>query len=164
MQETIAKPNKKILIIDLSMPLLTDLNLRRYANILLLTIDDIARIVDVGVEKRKAAAVEANELINKQLIEYQNWLKRRGLTPVIRALRDNADEIRQEVLSEAEKKLHNGEAAYDVLRAMSVKLTNKLLHNPTVNLCASEDKLQDELTGLISYLYDLDVQYNKEVR
>lgn len=158
LQQTIMNPSKKLLIIDLSMPLLTNLNLRKYENIVVLTVDDIAKIVDVGLERRKLAAMKANEIIDQQVVEYQNWLKRRGLTPVIRALRNNADEIRQEVLSEAEKKLQNGEAAYDVLRAMSVKLTNKLIHNPTVNLCASEDKLQDELTGLISYLYDLNVQ------
>lgn len=39
---------KKILIIDLSMPLVTNLRLRKYPNITLLTIDDIAKIVDVG--------------------------------------------------------------------------------------------------------------------
>ena len=157
LQETILSKHKKLMIIDLSMPLLTSLNLRKHANITLLTIDDIARIVDVGVEKRKIAAIDANNLIEQKLVEYQNWLKKRGLAPVIRALRNNADAIRQEVLTEAEKKVQNGESVQEVLKKMSVKLTNKLLHSPTVNLCASEDKFQDDLTGLIAYLYDLNI-------
>ena len=158
LQPTVVNPAKELLIIDLSMPLLTDLALRKYPNITILTVDDIAKIVDVGIEKRKVAAVDASDLIDQKLVEYQSWLKKRGLTPVIRALRDNADAIRQEVLTEAEKKLHNGELPHNVLREMSVKLTNKLLHGPTVNLCASEDKLHDDLPGLVTYLYDLNVQ------
>jgi glutamyl-tRNA reductase len=150
----------RLMIIDLSMPLITSLELRKYSNITVLTIDDIAKIVDVGLEKRKIAALEANNIINSKLVEYQNWLKKRGLTPVIRALRDNADEIRQEVLTVAQKQLENGESPDDVLKAFSIKLTNRLLHGPTVNLCASEDKLQEDLAGLITYLYDLEIQAN----
>lgn len=151
---------EKTLIIDLSMPLITNLNLRNYDNMVVLTIDDIAKIVDVGVEKRKIAALEANNIINEKLIEYQGWLKKRGLTPVIRALRNNANEIREEVLFQAQKQLENGESPDNVLKGLSIKLTNRLLHEPTVNLCSSEDKLQDELTGLITYLYNLEVQAN----
>jgi glutamyl-tRNA reductase len=147
--------NKPILIIDLSMPLLTDLELRRHPNIKILTIDDIAKIVDVGVEKRKIAAFEADSLINSKLIEYQNWLKKRDLSPVIKQLRDNAEEIRLDVLTIAQKQLQNGELADEVLRSLSVKLTNKLLHNPTVNLCAAENNLQTNVTELVHYLYDL---------
>ena len=158
LHKSISDASKKLLIIDLSMPLITNLALRKFTNIMVLTIDDIARIVDVGVEKRKIAAVEANNIINAKLKEYQNWLKKRGLTPVIRALRDNADEIRQDVLIQAQRQLENGEAPGQVLKAMSIKLTNRLLHGPTVNLCSSEDKLQSELAGLITYLYDLEIQ------
>ena len=39
---------------------------------------------------------------------------------------------------------------------MSIKLMNKLLHAPTVNLAKTEHKLQDDLVNLVSYLYDLE--------
>ena len=156
-----AKANgKNLLIIDLSMPLITNISLRNYPNITVLTIDDIAKIVDVGIDKRKLAALEASNIIESKVVEYQNWLKKRGLTPVIRALRENADEIRQEVLSYAEKQLENGDAPYDVLRCLSIKLTNRLIHSPTVNLCSSEDKKQEEIARLITYLYDLEIKAN----
>lgn len=158
--KTRIQESKKLLVIDLSMPLITNLSLRKHENVIVLTIDDIAKIVDVGMEKRKIAAIEADTIIEEKLIEYQGWLKKRGLTPVIRALRDNADEIRKEVLSIAQRQLESGEAADNVLRELSIKLTNRLIHGPTVNLCGSTDKLQDELTGLVTYLYDLEIQAN----
>lgn len=148
--------NKPLLIIDLSMPLVSDLGLRKHESITLLTIDDIAKIVDVGMQKRKVAALEAEALINSKLVDYQNWLNKKEITPVIKALRDNAETIRAEVLSGAKRQLQNGEAALDVLNSLSIKLTNKLLHSPTVNLCATNDKLQNDLSDLTKFLYNLD--------
>ncbi|MBP9742434.1 MAG: glutamyl-tRNA reductase [Burkholderiales bacterium] len=158
LDKAILNKTRKLLIIDLSMPLITDLSIRNNMHIIVLTVDDIAQIVDVGLEKRKVAALEADSIINDKLVEYQNWLKKRELTPVIRALRDNADEIRQEVLLNAQKQLANGESPDVVLRELSVKLTNRLIHNPTVNLCSSTNELQKELSGLVTYLYDLNIQ------
>ena len=160
-QNLIKQDNNKRLIIDLSMPLITDLTLGDFENITVLTIDDIAKIVDVGIEKRKTVALNANNIIDAKLVEYQNWLKKRGLAPVIKAFRSNADEVRKEVLLNAQKQLDSGEAPDVVLGELSVKLTNRLIHNPTVNLCRSTDKLQNELVGLLTYLYDLEIQANE---
>ncbi|MFN7095617.1 MAG: hypothetical protein ACK4M7_09665, partial [Burkholderiales bacterium] len=154
--QQIINQGQRLLIIDLSMPLITSLRLRKFPNITVLTIDDIAKIVDVGVTKRKIAAIEANNLINDKLIEYQSWLKKRGLTPLIKALRDGADTIRMEALAVAQKQLLNGESPDMVLHNLSIKLTNKLLHSPTVNLCNTSGELQDDLASLVSYLYDLE--------
>lgn len=156
--EDIIEAEQKLLIIDLSMPLISSLDLRKYSNITLITIDDIAKIVDVGVQKRKVAAVKADQIINDKLIEYQNWLKKRSLTPLIKALRDSADSTRLEVLSAAQNQLNHGEDAMDVLRNFSVKLMNKLLHTPTVNLCAVNDDEQDNLAKFVSYLYELEIK------
>jgi glutamyl-tRNA reductase len=150
-------PSKEpLLIIDLSVPLITDVKLRQYEHIKLLTIDDIAKIVDVGMEKRKLAALEAEGIIEAKLTEYQGWLKKRELSPLIKALRDNAEKARQELLIGAYRQLQNGENAVDVLNTLSLKLMNKLLHEPTVNLCSSVDNLQADLSSLVRHLYDLE--------
>lgn len=163
---------KELLIIDLSMPLITNINLLEFPNIKLFSIDDIAGIVDVGIEKRKLASIDANIIINEQIEEYQNWLKKRGLSPLIKALRNHAENIRLEVLSIAQNQLQNGESADEVIKQLSIKLTNKLLHEPTVNLCISQKtdvttnlKLefesnkvhQDELVSLVKHLYNLNL-------
>lgn len=150
--------NKNKIIIDLSMPILTDLSLKNSPAMTIVTIDDIAEIVDVGIEQRKLKAELAEKIIENQIIEYQNWLKKRGLTPVIRALRDHADDIRLSVLSDAERRIQNGDAPVEVIQELSIKLTNKLLHAPTVNLCAIEDTISDDLIEMIRYLYSLDLK------
>lgn len=146
----------KILIIDISMPAITDLSLRKYKNITILTIDDVGKFVDVGAEQRKIALYNADCLIEMKMSEYKKWLKKRGLSPVIRALRDQAEGSRRDVLDQAQKQLLNGENVDEVLNSMSMKLMNKLLHAPTVNLSKTEHKLQDDLIHLVGYLYDLE--------
>jgi glutamyl-tRNA reductase len=151
------RAEKKLLIIDLSMPLVSDIGLRKHPFITMLTIDDIAKIVDVGVQKRKIAATEAQSIINAKLADYRNWLNKKEITPVIKALRDNGESIRLEVLAGAKRQLQNGEAIEDVLDSLSIKLTNKFLHTPTVNLCATSGKLQNDLSDLAKFLYNLDL-------
>lgn len=155
--EAVINSKKKLLIIDLSMPLVIDVKLKDDTNITVLTIDDIAKIVDVGVEKRKLAAAHAESVIENKLSAYQNWLKKRNLSPVIRALRDDAECIRNNALQIAVRDLENGEDAKTVLMNLSVRLTNKLLHAPTVNLCVANDAImQDNLVDLVNHLYDLE--------
>ena len=153
------KNQKPLLIVDLSMPLVTDLTLRQYNNISVITVDDIAKMVDVGIEKRQIAATSADIIIAEKLTEYLNWEKKRWLSPLIKALRDNAELIRNDVLSQAQKQLQNGAPVDTVLTELSVKLTNKLLHAPTVNLCATSiNDSHDDLMGLVSSLYNLEMK------
>ena len=146
---------KELLIIDLSVPLLSSNELLKHNNIKIITVDDIAKIVDVGLDKRKVASQEANGIIENKLNDYQQWLKKRTIAPLIKAIRDDADNVRQEALMQAQKLLQNGDSPDDVLRQFSVQLMNKLLHNPTVNLCSSNGMQQDDLLDLAGYLYGI---------
>lgn len=143
------------LIIDLSMPLMIEERLCHDEQLIVLTIDDIAKLVDVGVEKRKLAAIEAESIIAQKIDDYHIWKRKRGLSPLIRQLRDQAEQKRLESLAVAEKQLMNGVAPQEVLSQLSIQLTNKLLHEPTVNLLAENNQSQDELAELVSKLYGL---------
>ena len=155
--EASIKSQKKLLIVDVSVPLISDISLRKHDNIQLITVDDIASIVDVGLDKRKIAAQQAHSIIEGKLLDYQQWLKKRTMAPLIKAIRDDAESVRQEALTNAQKLLQNGEAPDDVLRQFSMQLMNKLLHNPTVNLCSSSGMQQEDLLDLVGYLYGVNV-------
>lgn len=144
------------LIIDLSMPMVVEKQLRNDSGVILLTIDDIAKLVDVGIEKRKLAAVEAESIIAEKIEDYHAWQRKRGFAPLIRQLRDQAEQRRIEALSVAEKQLMNGVSVQEVLGQLSVQLTNKLLHQPTVNLLAHQGQLQHDLVELVTKLYGLE--------
>ncbi len=150
------KSGARKLIIDLSMPAMTSRLLKNRAVLEVITIDDVARLVDVGLEKRKDAALLAEKIISTKLDDYQAWLRKRGLAPIIKRLREESDLIRSESLAVAEKQLQNGISPTEVLRQLSLQLTNRLLHNPTVKICSSTGPYQDSLVDLVNYLYGLD--------
>lgn len=145
------------LIIDLSMPLVISKNLNKHTNLIILTVDDIAKLVDVGLEKRKLAAVEAEGIIAGKLTDYHAWLRKRGFTPLIKKLLEQSEQIRQESLLAAEKHLLNGVDPSEVLKQLSVQLTNRLLHHPLVNITAADGKLQDVRLELLAELYSLEI-------
>lgn len=151
---------KSTLIIDLSMPLISAYTLHETQSITLITIDDVAKIVDIGIEERKLKAKAAEEMIAGKLDQYQTWLRKKSLSPLIKAIRDDAEEMRLALLQVATRQLQNGSNPEEILNQLSIKLVNKMLHNPMVNLCAANSEIQDDLMGLMSYLYDLKLEAN----
>lgn len=147
--------NVSKLIIDLSMPLVISNDLFNYRNLKILTVDDIAKLVDIGIDKRKIAAIEAESIITHKLSDYHAWMRKRSFTPLIRKFKQQSELIREESLLQAEKQLVNGVSANEVLQQLSTQLTNRLLHNPLVNISNADENLRDELIELFSYLYDL---------
>ncbi|MDD3266155.1 MAG: glutamyl-tRNA reductase [Burkholderiales bacterium] len=154
--ESLPSRLNKQLIIDLSMPMIIERNLVNDEKLRIITIDDIAKLVDVGKEERKLAALSAEKIVFDKIDDYHGWQRKRGFVPLIRQLRDQAEQLRLEALAIAEKQLQNGTSAEHVVTQLSVQLTNKLLHQPTVNLWATDDELQDDLAGLIAKLYGLE--------
>lgn len=143
------------LIIDLSMPLVISRDIIRHKSFDVITVDEVAKLVDVGIEKRRQAALDAEDIIALKLKDYQNWLRRRNFAPIIKKLREQSESIRQESLTQAMKQLQNSEDPHEVLKQFSIQLTNRLLHTPTVMIAAHQDSGQD-LAGMVSYLYDLE--------
>ncbi|MND02914.1 Glutamyl-tRNA reductase [compost metagenome] len=60
-----------------------------------------------------------------------HWMQLRESVPLIRQLRDQAEELRRLELDRALKALARGDDPALVLEALSQGLTNKLLHAPT---------------------------------
>jgi glutamyl-tRNA reductase len=145
-----------LMIIDLSMPLVTDKEL--YQQVKFFSIDDIKDIVEVGVDTRKLASDMASKIIKDKIDEYKMWQKKRNLSPIIKELRSHIEQIRLEVLNEFIKNNMSEESKLS-LEDLSIKLTNRFLHMPTVNLCSFNQNNFEQLTELVSVLFGI----NKKV-
>lgn len=120
------------LYLDLSMPRIFNKDIEELSPAFLYGIDDLEQIIEEGREERLKAAKEAETFLNLFSDDYIAWLNSKPQHNLIKNLRDNANVISQELLSEAKKKLHNGENPETVLETLSYKLTKKLLHYPSV--------------------------------
>ncbi|MGC0152925.1 glutamyl-tRNA reductase [Chromobacterium vaccinii] len=150
-----ARRHRPMFMLDLAVPRDVELEVGKLDDVFLYSVDDIAGIVEVGKEARQNAAAEAETIIQARVAEFSDWLKKRETVPLIRALRDEADRARRHALEGALKQLARGEAPEKVLEALSVQLTNKLMHPPTQALSSGSGAEHDAQVQAIARLYRL---------
>lgn len=123
--------HRPMFMLDLAVPRDIEPEVASLADVFLYTVDDIAEVVEVGREARQVAAEQAEGIIVSRVDEFGQWLRQRQSVPLIRALRDEGERLRRHTLEAAIKQLARGEPPEKVLEALSVQLTNKLMHPPT---------------------------------
>ena len=126
--------HRPIFMVDLAVPRDIEAEVGELSDIFLYTVDDLQNVVEENLQSRREAASEAEEIIDLQVNQFVNWLKSLDAVPMIRALRDNADTLRQTELDKAHRLLASGETAEVVIEALARSLTNKLTHTPTAAL------------------------------
>lgn len=150
-----------IFLLDLAVPRDIEQEASELDDAFLYTIDDMAGIVQNGQAARKQAAATAEDLVEEKVKEYLAWQETRKAVPLIRHLREQAEQTRQQILNKAIKRLNKGTPIEEVLTRLSHELTNSLIHPPTRAL-NKDSQRQPQLTTLISHIYQL--QTGKEHR
>lgn len=144
-----------LFMLDLAVPRDIEAEVGDLNDAYLYTVDDMVNIVQSGKEARQKAAAAAEELVSEKVAEFVRQQQGRQSVPLIRALRDEGEKARKQVLENAMKQLARGATAEEVLERLSIQLTNKLLHSPTqtLNKAGEEDK---DLVHAVAQIYHLD--------
>jgi len=150
-----ARRHRPMFMIDLAVPRDIEEEVGNLDDVFLYSVDDLAQVVESGLESRQAAVVEAVDIIATRVQDFLGWLAARDTVPVIRSLRDSAERMRRHEMEHAMKLLSKGEAPEKVLEHLSQRLTNKFLHAPTQALNLVEEGERDELQAAASRLFHL---------
>ncbi|HEZ2701706.1 TPA: glutamyl-tRNA reductase [Neisseria meningitidis] len=144
-----------LFMLDLAVPRDIEAEVGDLNDAYLYTVDDMVNIVQSGKEARQKAAAAAETLVSEKVAEFVRQQQGRKSVPLIKALRDEGEKARKQVLENAMKQLAKGATAEEVLERLSVQLTNKLLHSPTqtLNKAGEEDK---DLVHAVAQIYHLD--------
>ena len=147
--------NMPVFLLDLAVPRDIEAEVGELEDAYLYTVDDMMDIVQSGKDARKKAAAAAESMVEEKVSEFIRQQKNRQSVPLIRALRDEGERARRQVLENAMKQLAKGVSAEDVLERLSIQLTNKLLHSPTrtLNKAGSDNS---ELIDAVAQIYHLD--------
>jgi glutamyl-tRNA reductase len=134
--ETALKRRKRrpIFMVDLAVPRDIESQVGELEDIYLYTVDDLNQVIDENHRTRALAAESAQEIINFEVNNFEQWLKTHQSADEIRRLRDNAEAIKQQCIERVlaqYKKDHNVEKA---LQRLANTLTNKMLHGPTIEM------------------------------
>ena len=150
-----ARRHRPMVMVDLAVPRDIESEVAASGDVFLYTVDDLAKVVDSGLESRQAAVIEAEGIIDERVDGFLHWLDSRGTVPTIRALREHADALRRAELERASRLLARGEDPHKVLEALSQGLTNKLIHAPMRFLNDAEGELHGDCAELVQRLFNL---------
>jgi glutamyl-tRNA reductase len=126
-----ARRRRPIFMVDLAVPRDIEQEAAELDDVYLYTIDDLGEIVAANLDSRRSAVVQAEAIIETQVGQFMHWMQARDSVPLIRQLREQAEEMRRQELGRALKALARGDDPAAVLDTLSQGLTNKLLHAPT---------------------------------
>jgi len=126
-----ARRHRPIFMVDLAVPRDIEPEVAELDDVFLYTVDDLGSIVSENLNARRSAVEQAEAIIDTQVGQFMHWMQVRETVPLIRQLREQAEETRRHELDRALKALARGEDPAAVLESLSQGLTNKLLHAPT---------------------------------
>jgi glutamyl-tRNA reductase len=118
-------------MVDIAVPRDIEEEVSTLDDVYLYTVDDLQAVIEDNMKSRQNAAEQAEMMVNQEVGAYMEWLQARKQMGLIKAYRDDADNMRQETLAKALRRLKNGKSAEDTLTFLAHTLTNKLSHNAT---------------------------------
>ncbi len=146
---------RPVVMVDLAVPRDIEPEVSALEDVFLFSIEDLARMVEVGAEARRSAVNEAEVIIDSQVGQFIDWMKARDAVPLIRDLREQGETARLAELDRAMRSLGRGDAPAAVLEALSRSLTNKFLHAPTQALAQARGDEAASLHETLARLYRL---------
>ncbi|UMX66080.1 hypothetical protein MJ560_17370 [Klebsiella pneumoniae] len=102
----------------------------KLANAYLYSVDDFQNIIQHNLAQRKAAAVQAESIVERETGEFMAWLRAQSISGNIREYRSRSEQVREELTAKALAALKRGGDAQEIMQDLARKLTNRLIHAP----------------------------------
>ncbi len=129
-----ARRNQPMLMVDIAVPRDIEPEVGKLANAYLYSVDDLHSIIQNNLAQRKAAAIQAETIVEQESSNFMAWLRSQGAVEIIRDYRSRADIIRADVEAKAIAAIAQGADVEAVIHELAHKLTNRLIHAPTRSL------------------------------
>jgi glutamyl-tRNA reductase len=128
------RKRKPIFMVDIAVPRDIEAEVGQLEDIYLYCVDDLKDIIEENLQSRRDAALQAEEIIDTQVDHFLAWLRTQDAVPIIRAIRDSAEEISKHSLEKAIRQLEQGIAPELAMAELARSLTNRLIHEPSRQL------------------------------
>ncbi|MDG2221272.1 MAG: glutamyl-tRNA reductase [Rubripirellula sp.] len=148
--------NRELLILDLAVPRDFEASIGDLPSVYLYGIDDLQTACERNRRERKKEWPKAKQIITEETERFMQAINHRATGPVIRRLRDQAQEIKSDELDRLINKLQltNGDdVARKEIEKSFDRLINKLLHPPLSSL--RDDAADGHKRGLVEALRQL---------
>ena len=147
-----ARDGEPVFIVDLAVPRDIDPHVEEIEDAYLYTVDDLNHVVSENAKARAAAAKQAESLIEQEALSYLRWAGEANTKGAIVDIRENADQLKQEALIKALKRLEAGDSPEQALNLLANTLTNRLLHQPLRALRDAPEDGDEEIVRIARLL------------
>ena len=125
------RKGKPLFLVDIAVPRDMDPRIGDLPNVFLYDIDDMQGIVNANLAERERAATEIVTMIDKEALQFNDWMTTLGVVPVISALREKALAIQEETMASIENKMPDlTDREKKVLNKHTKSIINQLLKEP----------------------------------
>lgn len=144
---------RPMFFLDLAVPRDIEPDVAELDAVHLYNIDDLQNMIQIGMNERRSAALQAEQLIDSELDNFIRWHRSLRAKDLICDYRNQMQDLAEQELKRAQTKLSAGYSQDDVLRELSARLVNKLTHQPTIGLRQAAWDGREELLDLAHYLF-----------
>ena len=149
------RKHRPILMVDIAVPRDIEEQVGELSDVYLYTVDDLTDIIDENKRNRESEALKAEELIEQGIENYLQKLRSLDVVTTLKTYRSRSELIRDAELDKALKLLAKGEDAEQVLTIMARNLTNKFMHQPSIEMKKAGASGREELIGWAHELFGL---------
>jgi glutamyl-tRNA reductase len=127
--------HRLLFLIDIAVPRDIEPSVNDLDNVYLYCIDDLKGIVEFNKAGREKEARKAERMVEAEVIKFMSWLESTDTAPIINALQQKAEEVRQREISRSRSVLNTltpeQQKAIDILTSSIVR---KILLDPIICL------------------------------
>jgi glutamyl-tRNA reductase len=153
-----ARAGRPLLVVDIAVPRDVDPAVGQLPGVTLLDMDDLRAFAATGVAARADEVEVVRSIIDEELERYLGASSAREVSPMIVALRDRAEQVRQAEVERFRGRLGELDTVQrDAIDALTHGIIGKLLHDPQVALKdAAGSPRGDRLVAALRELFALD--------
>jgi glutamyl-tRNA reductase len=126
--------HRPMFLVDIAVPRDIDPACAELDDVYLYTIDDLQQVVDENQQHRARAAESSQANVDFAAESFMRWLHGLRAARSLERIRNAAHAHEQELVQRAQKRLEAGHDPSDVLAQLASTLTNRILHQPSLNL------------------------------
>ena len=144
--------DKKLLILDLSIPKNVSAQVYELPNVQVIHLDELSRMTDETIEMRESFVPDARAIIADVQGDFEEWLENRKFAPTIKALKKKLEIIKNEEIDNQSKKISGfDEAQAEVISSRIIQKITTLFAN---HLKSNPQQFDDNIE-LIKDIFDL---------
>jgi len=150
-----ARQHAPLLIIDIAVPRDVDPRVKRMKNVHLFDIDDLQEVVRADSHSRRDQVQQVRAITSEHAEQFMSWLRSLSAAPVVAALREKFESVRERELKRHDRQLaHMSPAEREAVEMITRGIVNKLAHTPTVRLKHG----LPQAVEIVKFLFDLELR------